>query len=153
MLYEIDARGHHGPASCSKSCAWTAARMLTRFADAGLTAVCSSLTDRRSNHVALTTDGDIIVERLNRKSDEAVAALLGPLDVDRRARLTAAMRIIRTILGDIEPAPGDPPPAPAGRDRLAHPPAGAALQPAIRLERRVRGADRRHIQRVRAIAR
>jgi hypothetical protein len=55
--------------------------------------------------VALTTDGDIIVERLNRKSDEAVAALLGPLDADQRARLTAAMRIIRTMLGDIEPAP------------------------------------------------
>ena len=108
VLYEIDARGHTTARELLKVLRMDRgylSRMLTRFADAGLTAVSPSLTDRRSNHVALTTDGDIIVERLNRKSDEAVAALLGPLDADRRARLTAAMRIIRTILGDIEPAP------------------------------------------------
>jgi DNA-binding MarR family transcriptional regulator/GNAT superfamily N-acetyltransferase len=108
VLYEIDARGHTTARDLLKALRMDRgylSRMLARFAGAGLTAVSPNLADRRSSHIALTTDGDIIAERLNRKSNDAVATLIGPLDAGQRARLVAAMRTIRTVLGDIEPTP------------------------------------------------
>jgi DNA-binding MarR family transcriptional regulator/GNAT superfamily N-acetyltransferase len=108
VLYEIDARGHTTARELLKALRMDRgylSRMLARFAAAGLTAASPNLTDRRSSHIALTTDGDIIAERLNRKSNDAVATLIGPLDAGQRARLVDAMRTIRTVLGDIEPTP------------------------------------------------
>ena len=53
--------------------------MLRKFADADLTAMSPTIGDRRSNQIALTADGDIIVERLDEKSDAAVEQMIYPL--------------------------------------------------------------------------
>ncbi len=107
VLYEIDARGHTTGGELYRALGIDRgylSRMLSKLSDAGLTSVSPNLADRRSNTLALTTDGDIIVDRLNQKSDDAVAALLHPLTAAERAELAAAMRAIRVILGDDLPA-------------------------------------------------
>lgn len=112
VLYEIDALGHTTAGDIMRRLGMDRgylSRMLRKFADAGLTALSPNLADRRSNHLALTADGDIIVERLNEKSSEAVADLLQPLDAPARAELVAAMQRIRRLLRD----PDLPAPAPA----------------------------------------
>lgn len=106
-LYEIDARGHTTAGELIKALRMDRgylSRMLAKFSDAGLTAVSPNPTDRRSNTVALTTDGDIIVDRLNQKSDDAVVSLIYPLSPGQRAELVRAMRTIRSLLGDVAPA-------------------------------------------------
>jgi DNA-binding MarR family transcriptional regulator/GNAT superfamily N-acetyltransferase len=103
VLYEIDAHGTTTFGELSRALnidRGYLSRMLGKFTDAGLVAGTPNLADRRSNNLALTTDGDIIVERLNQNSNEAVGQLLHPLAEERRQRLVEAMRTIRTILGD-----------------------------------------------------
>jgi DNA-binding MarR family transcriptional regulator/GNAT superfamily N-acetyltransferase len=109
VLYEIDARGRTTFGELFRTLKMDRgylSRMLRKFTDAGLTSMSPNLADRRSNTLALTADGDFIANRLNEKSNEAVAGLLYPLSADQRTRLAAAMRAIRTILGD---APADSP--------------------------------------------
>jgi DNA-binding MarR family transcriptional regulator/N-acetylglutamate synthase-like GNAT family acetyltransferase len=109
VLYEIDARGHTTARELIKALRIDRgylSRMLRKFGDADLTAMSPILGDRRSNQIALTTDGDVIVDRLNQKSDQAVESMLHPLDASQRAELTAAMATIRRLLGD---APTDAP--------------------------------------------
>jgi len=108
VLYEIDARRHTSARELCQALRIDRgylSRMLRKFADAGLTAISPDLQDRRSNRVALTGDGDLIVGRLNAHSDEAVDALIHRLDDGQRARLVAAMRLIRGLLGDELDAP------------------------------------------------
>lgn len=110
VLYEIDARGHTTSGDLMRSLGIDRgylSRMLRKFSDAGLTALSPNLADRRSNHLALTDDGDIIVARLNEKSIGAVADLIHPLDAGARGALVAAMRAVRRLLRDPElPEPG-----------------------------------------------
>jgi DNA-binding MarR family transcriptional regulator/N-acetylglutamate synthase-like GNAT family acetyltransferase len=108
VLYEIDARGHTTAGDLARALRMDRgylSRILRKFADSGLTAMTPHLTDRRSSNLALTSDGDIIVERLNDKSNEAVVNLIRPLTVPQRQDLVAAMRTIRTLLGDELPSP------------------------------------------------
>ena len=103
VLYEIDAAGHTTATDLIRTLRIDRgylSRILRKFADAGLTAMTPNLSDRRSNNLALTTDGDIIVERLNQKSSAAVADLIHRLDQAQRRDLVAAMRAIRRLLGD-----------------------------------------------------
>lgn len=103
VLYEIYARGHTTAGDLYRSLGIDRgylSRMLRRFADAGLTSMSPSLTDRRSNNLALTTDGDIIVERLNQRSDDAVSNLVRKLSESQRGELVRAMDTIRRLLGD-----------------------------------------------------
>jgi DNA-binding MarR family transcriptional regulator/GNAT superfamily N-acetyltransferase len=103
VLYEIDACGHTTARDLLKQLRMDRgylSRMLAKFVDAGLTSVSPTPGDRRSNTVALTTDGDIIVERLNRRSDDAVADLVHRLSDSEKAELADAMRTIRHLLGD-----------------------------------------------------
>jgi DNA-binding MarR family transcriptional regulator/GNAT superfamily N-acetyltransferase len=107
VLYEIDARGHTTAGDLYRALRVDRgylSRMLRKFADAELTAVSPNLSDRRSNTIALTNDGDIIVERLNQKSDDAIDALIHGLSDQQRRELVDAMRVIRTLLGDELPA-------------------------------------------------
>lgn len=110
VLYEIDARGHTTSGDLMRSLGIDRgylSRMLRKFSDAGLTALSPNLADRRSNHLALTDDGDLIVARLNEKSSGAVAELIHPLDETARGALVAAMHTIRRLLRDPElPEPG-----------------------------------------------
>jgi len=107
VLYEIDARGHTTARELVRALRMDRgylSRMLRKFADAELTAVTPNIEDRRSNNLVLTNDGDIIVERLNQKSDAAIADLIHTLGPDQRTELVDAMRVIRALLGDELPA-------------------------------------------------
>lgn len=103
VLYEIDARGHTTARDLLRQLRMDRgylSRMLGKFVDAGLTAVSPTPGDRRSNTVALTTDGDIIVERLNQRSDDAVSDAIHRLSDSQRRELVEAMRAVRRLLGD-----------------------------------------------------
>lgn len=103
VLYEIDARGYTTARDLLRHLRMDRgylSRILRKFADAELTAVSPTPGDRRSNTLALTNDGDIIVERLNQRSDDAVADLIHRLDDSQRRELVEAMRAVRRLLGD-----------------------------------------------------
>ena len=107
VLYEIDSRGHTTAGDLARALRMDRgylSRILRKFADAGLTAMTPHLTDRRSNNLALTSDGDIIAERLNEKSNEAVLNLVHPLTDSQRQELVSAMLRIRTLQGDNVPS-------------------------------------------------
>lgn len=103
VLYEIDVCGHTTAGHLIRALRIDRgylSRMLAKFIDAGLTAHSPNPGDRRSNTVALTTDGDIIVERLNQRSDDAVADLVHRLDDSQKRELVDAMQTVRRLLGD-----------------------------------------------------
>jgi DNA-binding MarR family transcriptional regulator/GNAT superfamily N-acetyltransferase len=103
VLYEIDARGHTTAGELMRALGIDRgylSRILRKFTDAGLAALSPNPGDRRSNNLALTSDGDIIVERLNQRSDDAVSKLIHGLDETQRLELTAAMYTVRRLLGD-----------------------------------------------------
>ncbi|HWA20116.1 MAG TPA: bifunctional helix-turn-helix transcriptional regulator/GNAT family N-acetyltransferase [Devosia sp.] len=109
VLYEIGVRGHTTAGDLMRALRIDRgylSRMLRKFADAGLTALSPHPEDRRSNNLALTSDGDIIVERLNQRSDDAVSQLIHGLDDAGRLELTAAMGTLRRLLGDESLPPG-----------------------------------------------
>lgn len=103
VLYEIDARGHTTAGELYRVLRMDRgylSRMLRKFGDAGLTAMTPNPGDRRSNNLALTTDGDIIVERLNQRSDDAVSDLIYKLTDSERRDLADAMLTVRRLLHD-----------------------------------------------------
>ena len=103
LLYEISTRGHTTGAELARSLGVDPAyvsRILRRFLGDDLVALTPSATDRRSNAVALTREGDAAYAELDAASSASVAGLLGPIDPMRREALLAAMRTIRAILGD-----------------------------------------------------
>jgi DNA-binding MarR family transcriptional regulator/GNAT superfamily N-acetyltransferase len=103
VLYEIDVRGHTTASELMKALNLDRgylSRILRKFADADLTAVSPTVGDRRSNQIALTSDGDILANRLNEQSDTAVEQLIHRLTVTQREELAGAMRTIRRLLGD-----------------------------------------------------
>ena len=103
VLYEIDARGEATARDLFRDLRMDRgylSRILRKFADADLTSVSPTPGDRRSNTLALTSDGDLIVERLNRSSDDAVADLIHRLNDSQRRELVDAMRAVRRLLGD-----------------------------------------------------
>jgi DNA-binding MarR family transcriptional regulator/GNAT superfamily N-acetyltransferase len=109
VLYEIDARGHTTAGELFRALNLDRgylSRMLRKFTDAGLVSFSPNPADRRSNHLALTADGDIIVSRLNERSNDAVADLIGRLDGGERRQLLDAMRTVRRLLGDTAQARG-----------------------------------------------
>jgi DNA-binding MarR family transcriptional regulator/GNAT superfamily N-acetyltransferase len=106
VLYEIDARGHTTARDLMKALRIDRgylSRMLRKFSAAELTSISPIIGDKRSNHVALTADGDLIVDRLNEKSDAAVEAMVHRLTDVEREKLATAMRTIRKLLGDDVP--------------------------------------------------
>lgn len=75
-------------------------RILSTFTARGLVVREPSQTDGRRQVVRLTPDGDRAFNELDRLQSDAIEDLLAPLDEDLRAEVTAAMRRIRTALGD-----------------------------------------------------
>lgn len=107
MLYEIASRGRTTLAEIARSLGMDpgyASRLLHKLVDQELAALTPNPGDRRSNSVALTQDGDLAFAQLDATSSGAVAELLRPLDETQRKALVAAMRAIRSILGDAMPA-------------------------------------------------
>ncbi|WP_304165867.1 bifunctional helix-turn-helix transcriptional regulator/GNAT family N-acetyltransferase [Phenylobacterium aquaticum] len=80
-------------------------RILKRFEGKALIARVRSAEDGRSWTLSLTDPGWAAYEHLRRVAEGAVEAMIGTLASDQRARLTAAMGEIETLLG--APAPGD----------------------------------------------
>lgn len=103
MLHEIDTRGHTTAGELLRALRMDRgylSRMLRKFSDAELISYSPNPDDRRSNSLALTNDGDIIANRLNERSDEAVSQLIHRLSESERRELAEAMGAVRRLLGD-----------------------------------------------------
>ncbi len=77
-------------------------RMLARFEERGLIRRRRSSADARQAIISLTAAGRKEFGTLDRRSSEQVAAMLAPLSVEERRRLTESMAVVETIL---DPAP------------------------------------------------
>jgi DNA-binding MarR family transcriptional regulator/predicted GNAT family acetyltransferase len=78
------------------------ARILRKFAAAGLTEVRPDPADGRRRILSLTTAGAEALARLQAATDSDTAELIAPLSEDQRRDLAAAMRRVTELLG------GDP---------------------------------------------
>lgn len=103
VLYDISRHGRTTGAELAEALYLDPAylsRLLRKLVDSGLTAYSPNLSDRRSNTIALTREGDAAVVELEALNDAAIEALLEGVDPSTRGRLVAAMASIRQILGD-----------------------------------------------------
>lgn len=91
-------------------------RILARFEADGLARKSRSAGDARRQVIALTEAGRAVFGKLDALSSDQIRGLLAPIPPGRRSRLTAAMAVIREVLGDAAapatvvlrpPAPGD----------------------------------------------
>jgi DNA-binding MarR family transcriptional regulator/N-acetylglutamate synthase-like GNAT family acetyltransferase len=73
-------------------------RLVQRLASSGLVTLRSGPEDERVRRADLTPAGLAEVEEMNRRSDEAAAAILQPLTEGQRERLVAAMNEVRRLL-------------------------------------------------------
>jgi DNA-binding MarR family transcriptional regulator/GNAT superfamily N-acetyltransferase len=87
-------------------------RIVQNFDEAGLIARKPLAADRRQYRLSLTAKGRQAFAKLERSSQEDVAAMLRPLSADGRGNLTGAMETVERLLG----APDTPPPAASLRD-------------------------------------
>jgi DNA-binding MarR family transcriptional regulator/GNAT superfamily N-acetyltransferase len=83
-------------------------RIIQNFDDCGLVTRKPLPSDRRQHQLSLTAKGRQAFDKLDRSSDNEVAALLAALPEGGRDRLIGAMAVIENLLGD---ASGPPPPA------------------------------------------
>lgn len=107
VIYEIGTRGHAKGAELARALGVDPAyvsRIIMKLLGEGLLIATPSVSDRRSNQIALSREGDAVFAALDGGSNAAVEAMLAPLDESRRRQLVAAMRAIRRALGD---APGE----------------------------------------------
>jgi DNA-binding MarR family transcriptional regulator/N-acetylglutamate synthase-like GNAT family acetyltransferase len=74
-------------------------RMLRSFDARSLVRRSRSSTDGRRAHLSLTRTGQTAFARLNRQTDDEVAAMLGRMTTGDQRRLVAAMRAIEGLLG------------------------------------------------------
>lgn len=103
VLYEIATRGTTTLGDIARALGMDsgyASRILRKFADEGLVTLTPNPADRRSNSIALSREGSKVFARLDRTSEAAVGSLLKPIAEDRRDALVAAMRTVRSVLGD-----------------------------------------------------
>ena len=106
LIYEIGTRerARHGELATALSLdPGYLTRLNFKLTDLGLiTGVRSEedRPDRRANHYALTREGEAAFETLNQATVDLVEGLLAPLDAGQRRELLAAMRTIRTLLGE-----------------------------------------------------
>ena len=103
VIYEINAKGYVTARDLVQELRMDGgylSRMLTKFVEAGLTAVSPTPGDRRSNTIALTPDGDLIARRLNTRSHDAVASQIHGLADSQKRELVDAMRTVRRLLRD-----------------------------------------------------
>jgi DNA-binding MarR family transcriptional regulator/GNAT superfamily N-acetyltransferase len=73
-------------------------RLVQSLAAAGLVKVSAGPEDERVRRARLTAAGLAEVEEMNRRSDEAAAAILSPLSESQRQRLVAAMLEVHRLL-------------------------------------------------------
>ena len=80
-------------------------RMLKRFEDQGLIRRAPAEDDARRAIITLTRKGETAFAPLDRASEEGVVAMLGGVAPPDRARLVAATKTVRRLLGDAPPTP------------------------------------------------
>ena len=103
VLYELAKRRHARGVELAQSLGIDHAylsRMMRKFVDAGLIAHSPNLSDRRSNEIALTREGDAAVAELEDLNDDAIEAVLKNVAPADRLALVEAMTSIRRVLGD-----------------------------------------------------
>lgn len=101
LFHELAAAGHSNGADLARAMGVDPAylsRMLQKFVAEGLVAVSPSVSDRRRNQLALTTDGDKAAARVEAAADGAIADLIAPLSEAERSELVSAMQTIVRIL-------------------------------------------------------
>ena len=112
VLYEIGQRGTATAADLVAELSIDPgylSRLLRGFITSGLVVSTRSATDRRQSILALTDRGRETFAKLDRRSQDEIAVLLGRLSDDEQHRLVAAMATIRALL-----APAAPPAAADG---------------------------------------
>jgi DNA-binding MarR family transcriptional regulator/GNAT superfamily N-acetyltransferase len=80
-------------------------RIIQNFQDKGLVARKASATDRRQYHLSLTAKGRLAFGRLERSSENDVAAMLRQISLGDGQRLVQAMARIERLLGPAAAAP------------------------------------------------
>lgn len=101
LFYELSQAGHSTSADLARAMGVDPAylsRMLQKFVADGLVAVTPSTVDRRRNQLALTSDGDKAVAKVEVAADRAIADLIAPLSATERGELVSAMQTIARIL-------------------------------------------------------
>jgi DNA-binding MarR family transcriptional regulator/GNAT superfamily N-acetyltransferase len=102
VLYEIANRGNTSAAELARDLGIDPAylsRLLQKLIGAELVQVSPSFSDKRSNRLVLSQDGDAAFAALDAGSEAGIAALLEPLSEPERDTLRAAMLRIQTLLG------------------------------------------------------
>jgi DNA-binding MarR family transcriptional regulator/GNAT superfamily N-acetyltransferase len=97
LLYELSARGETTAAELAADLALDPgylSRLVRALADRGLVARAPSASDGRQMHLSLTEAGRVAFAPLDRKSGDAVDALLAPLSEAARRRVVAATETI-----------------------------------------------------------
>lgn len=103
LIYELAQRGFASGTDLAGNLGIDPAylsRMVKRLVAADLVVVTPNLADRRSNNLALSSDGDAAFRMLDEGSQTGVEALIEPLSQSERDDLLAAMKRIRTLLGE-----------------------------------------------------
>ena len=108
VLYEIAHHDQPTATDLGKELSLDAgylSRMLRTLEQRGLVRRTRSNADGRRAHLSLTHAGEAAFARLNRQTEDDVAATLGKLSPGDQARLVAAMQLIERLLGDKQKAP------------------------------------------------
>jgi DNA-binding MarR family transcriptional regulator/GNAT superfamily N-acetyltransferase len=107
VLYELANRQRPTAKDLSRDLGLDAgylSRILAGFQKAGYLAKEVSAEDRRVTHLGLTRKGADTFAPLNRRSQEEVGNLLGPLSEGQQQRLVQALRTVQTLLGGMDRA-------------------------------------------------
>src|SRR5829696_8444290 len=102
VLFELGARGRLTASGRGKDLAIDPgylSRILKSFEARGYVDRRASHTDRRKSEISLSPAGRAAFETLDRRSNEGVASLIGPLGSAARDRLARAMAEIEVLLG------------------------------------------------------
>lgn len=108
VLFEIAHRANPSASEIARFLFLDAAylaRILRKFAEAGLIRTRPDPADGRRRPIALTDRGRDRMIDLQQRADEDIGRLISPLGGDGRRRLVKAMRAIETGLGGGEPVP------------------------------------------------
>jgi len=106
VIYELDKSGITTAAQIAATLNMDRgqmSRIMGRLVEQGLVMAVPRSGDGRTTPVDLTPEGRAVAARLNEMSDQAAArALLDPLGPFEQRDLTAAMRRVRAVLGELE---------------------------------------------------
>jgi DNA-binding MarR family transcriptional regulator/N-acetylglutamate synthase-like GNAT family acetyltransferase len=110
VMYELVHREGPTATELSKDLGLDAgylSRILRDLGKRGLINKRPSKSDGRQTHLRLTKKGEKTFARLNARSSDEIAALLGKLSADQKQRLAQAMQVIEELLG-AKPEPKTP---------------------------------------------